>query len=71
MSTAERELGAFLHAVCETAGPDLERKAGTVWLRMLEEADGFDEPQRVFRQTTIKALAELHTEMSESILLAS
>ena len=72
MGTAERELGAFMLAVSETDGPERAREAGDLWLQMLEEADGIaNNPQQVFRQTTIRALAELSAEMNERVLLAS
>jgi len=72
MSTAERELGAFLLAVSETAGTERAKEAGALWIQMLEEADRIDDnPQHVFRQTTIKALAELSADMNERVLLAS
>ena len=71
-STAERELGAFMLAVSQTKGPERVKEAGDLWLQMLEEADGIaDNPQQVFRQTTIRALAELSAEMNERVLLAS
>jgi hypothetical protein len=60
MNTAERELGAFLLAISEIAGAVSMKEAGTLWIRTLETADQIDDnPQAVFRQTTIKALAEL------------
>jgi len=72
MSTAERELAAFLLTVSETAGTERVKEAGALWIQMLEEADGIeDNPKQVFRHTTIRALAELSAEMNERALLAS
>jgi hypothetical protein len=72
MGTAERELGAFMLAVSETDGPERAREAGDLWLQMLEETGEIaNNPQQIFRQTTIRALAELSAEMNERVLLAS
>jgi hypothetical protein len=72
MSTAERELGAFLLAVSEIAGTEQVEEAGALWIQMLEEADQFnDNPQHIFRQTTIKALAELSVDTESRLLAAS
>ena len=72
MSTAERELGAFLLAVSETAGTERAKEAGALWIQMLEEADRIDDnPQHVFRQTTIKVLAELSMDVEPGLLAAS
>ena len=72
MSTAERELGAFMLAVSDTDGPERAKEAGALWIQMLEEADGIaDNPQQIFRHISIRALAELSAEMNERVLLAS
>jgi hypothetical protein len=58
-------------AVSETDGPDRAKEAGALWLEMLEEAEGIaDNPQRVFRQTTIRALAELSVDAEPRLLVA-
>jgi hypothetical protein len=61
MTSAERELGAFMTAVSELFGTEHARRAADDWLDELERIDTLPETGRDFRAITIAAAVRLAT----------
>ena len=67
MSTAERELGAFISAVTESYGPEQARICAEDWLVELESMDGVPRwTTREWRFITIRAAARLASRLITS-----
>lgn len=70
ITTAERELSAFFHAVTELFGSEQAKLSAEDWLHELIEIDGLPTSTREFRLITAKVATRLASRVRPSSLSA-
>jgi hypothetical protein len=68
LEKAERELGAFLSAVAELAGPGFLDRASQTWIAAVEESECLEaDHEKFFREVTMRAAAQFQKPKDASL----
>ena len=72
ITTAERELAAFVNAVTELYGAEQARLSAEIWLEELQVMEHLPGPaRRDWRMVTVAALARLAGQLNATALMAT